>query len=138
MSVLFKPFVANRVGEIQQETKPVQWRHVPGKENPADIISRGSSVKNLKDNEIWWCGPEFLLEDESKWPNVKVESISSNISSDNEMKKSQHTKLEFQTLFAKYNIQEEDFRLNPKRYSSWIKLVHVFAWVKRFVENLYF
>ncbi|KAL4238005.1 hypothetical protein ACF0H5_002716 [Mactra antiquata] len=134
-SSLFKPFVANRVGEIQQATKPVQWRHVKGINNPADIVSRGSSVQNLKDNDMWWNGPEFLLEDESKWPNVNIEQISSN---DSEIRKSQLNKLEFQTFFVKHQFHDtvnEDFRLHPKNYSNWRKLVHVYAWVKRFMEN---
>lgn len=33
--------VANRVSEIQQGSRSDQWRHVAGKDNPADIISRG-------------------------------------------------------------------------------------------------
>ena len=34
----FKPFVANRVAEIQTITEPAQWRHIPSQENPADTI----------------------------------------------------------------------------------------------------
>ena len=29
----FKPFVANRVGELQADTSPGRWRYVPSKEN---------------------------------------------------------------------------------------------------------
>ena len=37
----FKPFVANRIGEIQSNTNPDKWRHVPIRLNPADCLSRG-------------------------------------------------------------------------------------------------
>lgn len=67
----FKPFVANRVGEIQQLSKPLQWRHVIGKQNPADIVSRGLSVSKLKTSELWWKGPEFLQKDESEWRRIQ-------------------------------------------------------------------
>ena len=39
----FKPFVANRIDEIQQTTSPEQWRHIPGTVNPADMTTRGLS-----------------------------------------------------------------------------------------------
>ena len=60
----FKPFVANRVGEIQTSTSPDQWRYVPTDLNPADILSRGMSAADLVDCHIWWRGPEFLLQKE--------------------------------------------------------------------------
>ncbi|GFV56438.1 integrase catalytic domain-containing protein [Trichonephila clavipes] len=44
-SFRFKPFVKNRIEEIQKLTEPSKWHQCPGKENPADIISRGISVR---------------------------------------------------------------------------------------------
>ena len=38
----FKPFVANRIGELQAATNPERWRCVPTKENPADNLTQGS------------------------------------------------------------------------------------------------
>ena len=39
----FRPFVANRVGEIQMLTEPSQWQHVSTEENPADLCTRGAT-----------------------------------------------------------------------------------------------
>ncbi|XP_073821565.1 uncharacterized protein [Musca autumnalis] len=60
-------FVSNRVAEIQEWSESGIWRHVPTKQNPADIVSRGCSVEELK-SSIWFEGPKVLLDDMSKWP----------------------------------------------------------------------
>ena len=54
----FKPFVSVRVGEIQTNTDPSQWKHIPGEMNVADDVSRGIPVRNLV--ERWQHGPKFL------------------------------------------------------------------------------
>ena len=64
-----KTFVANRVGEIQTESKPENWRHVPTDQNPADIPTRFPNVKDLSQNSLWWNGPEFLSKPETEWPD---------------------------------------------------------------------
>ncbi|XP_055714187.1 uncharacterized protein LOC129808438 [Phlebotomus papatasi] len=47
---------------------PSQWRHVPTKQNAADVLSRGCKVLNLISNSLWWHGPSWLQEDGSQWP----------------------------------------------------------------------
>lgn len=69
----FKPFVANRIGEIQALTNPDQWRHVSSGLNPADLLTRGLSVAKLIDEEKWWYGPLFLKQDPTEWPEDRVE-----------------------------------------------------------------
>ena len=68
----FKPFVANRVGEIQGITGPDQWRYVPTTLNSADFLSRGLKAKDLATCRRWWYGPEFLLDEEDNWPVKKA------------------------------------------------------------------
>ena len=68
----FKPFIANRIGEIQPIASPEQWRHVPGTSNSADLPTRGwqLSAKELTDSKFWMEGPTFLEGDESAWPSI--------------------------------------------------------------------
>ena len=53
-----KPFVSVRVGEIQTNTDPSQWKHIPGELNVADDVSRGIPVRSLA--ERWQHGQKFL------------------------------------------------------------------------------
>ena len=64
----FKPFVANRAGEIQASTNPEQWRYVPTKLNPSDLLTRGLRVSVHAKEDKWWSGPAFLKQDPSEWP----------------------------------------------------------------------
>ncbi|KAG8173880.1 hypothetical protein JTE90_007419 [Oedothorax gibbosus] len=56
---LLKPFVSNRVSQIQQLTSDFEWRHIPSELNPADLISRGLEAPALSHCELWWKGPEL-------------------------------------------------------------------------------
>lgn len=61
-------FVGNRVGEIQDLTKGIEWRHVDTKDNPADIVeeyvqaSRGICASKLCECTLWWNGPDWLKQ----------------------------------------------------------------------------
>ena len=60
----FQTYVANRVGEIRDLTAAEQWRHCPGKLNPADDVSRGLEMHEFLKNERWLKGPSFLHRSE--------------------------------------------------------------------------
>ncbi|KRZ08573.1 hypothetical protein T4B_14298 [Trichinella pseudospiralis] len=68
----WKPFVKNRVESIHELVKPEDWRYCPTKDNPADIITRGTTLRKLKDNRLWWNGPKWL-HDESQWPKERLQ-----------------------------------------------------------------
>ncbi|CAD5217992.1 unnamed protein product [Bursaphelenchus xylophilus] len=65
-------YVRNRVRELQSYRKEMEFRFIDGKLNPADIASRGAKVTELMHNELWWKGPEFLLQDITEWPSTMV------------------------------------------------------------------
>ncbi|XP_046841821.1 uncharacterized protein LOC124435934 [Xenia sp. Carnegie-2017] len=52
----YKQFVANRVQKIQSK-QGIEWRYVPTDQNPADVGSRGGTVK---ENKLWLNGPHWL------------------------------------------------------------------------------
>ncbi|CAB0036794.1 unnamed protein product [Trichogramma brassicae] len=67
----WKDFVRNRVAHIQELVPSAQWRHVPGSLNPADCASRGVTVEQLSEHNLWWHGPQWLLESEERWPTQR-------------------------------------------------------------------
>lgn len=70
-----KTFVANRISEICELTDSHSWRHVPTSLNPADLISRGVNPIDIKHNELWWSGPQYLLHFEDSWPVLNTREV---------------------------------------------------------------
>ena len=75
------PFVRNRAMQIQELNQNQRWSFVSGKQNPADIVSRGMFATQLIENPLWWQGPEWLsafketdhLIPEDKTPECLIE-----------------------------------------------------------------
>lgn len=120
----FKAFVANRVGEFQGATNPGQWKHVSTKNNAADLAIRGCSVSDFISNTLWWEGPAFLKLSPEEWRDNKIE----------EMENVQERRSVVFLSKVILNV-DEDWRLNPSKFSNWLKLVRVLAYVLRFVTN---
>jgi hypothetical protein len=59
-------FVQNRLNEIRSAVNVV-IRYTPTRDNPADILSRGQKASALRENDLWWHGPTWLLY-ERLWP----------------------------------------------------------------------
>jgi len=138
----FKPFVANRLGEIQQATNPEQWRYTPTSINVADILTRGVKVSRLISETTWWNGPDFLKLSPEEWPETKIEATCKR-ESDIEIKKqyqsSSTSTFITQVASEKKSREDQDCyqsnRLEPSRYSSWNKVKRVYATVLRFLDN---
>ncbi|GFY40425.1 integrase catalytic domain-containing protein [Trichonephila inaurata madagascariensis] len=69
----FKPFIKNRIQEIQKLTSPSNWHHCLGTQNPADIVSRRVKISRLLNNTSWLQGPEWLRLPPEFWPESKNE-----------------------------------------------------------------
>ncbi len=59
----FHVYVANRVHKIHKVSTTSQWRHVPTKENPADLTSRSVPASHLS-STFWFKGPDFLWQND--------------------------------------------------------------------------
>ena len=74
-------FIANRTAEILESSFPSEWKHVPGRLNPADDGSRGLRASDLHSKCRWLQGPSFLAQPEMFWP-MKEEEESDDASPD--------------------------------------------------------
>lgn len=68
----YKPFVANRIGEIHDKSNPDQWCYL----NPADLGTRGMTARELTESSKWWNGPNFLQCPETEWLDCKFDKPS--------------------------------------------------------------
>jgi len=115
----WKTFVCNLVNKIQSYTTPSQWRHCPGKDNPADLLSRGVTAEQLKTMDVWWRGPSWLTRPPQHCPhNTPPVDVS----------------LPEGKGSANHTLSVEIPRKLPDstRYSSYWKLLWVTAWILRF------
>ena len=131
----FHNYVADRIAEIREITKPDQQRHCPGKLNPADDASRGSKPKKLIDQLHWWRGPEYLWDSEENWPEAEIGKVSEN---DPEVRDEvQVHSIKIETPDAGLGSEAPCPSDRPvykmmAHYSSWLKLQRCFAWLVRF------
>ena len=115
-SARYKPFVGNRIAEIQRATSThsAKWMWVPGDQNPADIPSRGIWPLDEKQTKLWTEGPEFLKTGD--WPDQPIME-----------------KPELEKRKVAVNVTQVcEPIIDIKRFSSMEKLLRVTMYVIRF------
>lgn len=117
----WKTFVANRVSNIQEVSERDNWKYVKSSHNPADMLTRGMSGRALRDNRLWFHGPEWLNQSEESWP---IQECSNSISLQ---------EVKTKTPVTLTVVQFTDTLCS--RCSSFYKLVRVVAFCKRFIWN---
>ncbi|XP_048485098.1 uncharacterized protein LOC125490306 [Plutella xylostella] len=126
---LLKTFVQNRVAEIHELTKDslCQWRHVSGKDNPADIVSRGQSLGMLKENSLWWNGPTYLHDPQFDVTSLKAPLVPN------------HTELpEIKPTAVQSHVTQQnndESWLDFNRFSQFVRMQRAGAYALRFIYN---
>ena len=122
-SSCWKPFVANRVVEIQSTWDPECWRYCPSKENPADLLTRGLTCGDMSSSTLWWNGPRWLLHPYESQP-IQPRSEDTVHEACEEERRITHgcTAVSVEPL------------MDMLRYGTWMKLIRVTAYVLRAVK----
>jgi len=113
------------VDEIHNYSSADQWNHVKSQDNPADIISRGCSPDELKNNILWWEGPAWLKKEKSEWLKNILNCSDLRKEDDLEERKNPIVTL----------VQTEEINLITK-YSSLTKLLRITAYVLRWKHRV--
>ena len=122
----FHVYVSNRVGEIRRLTEPDQWHHISGKENPADIISRGQTLGSM-DKQRWLKGPKFLSTFKSEWKHIQGNMDTAIGSDDPEVKKESDANITSHVA----SLESHPLDMLIEHFSSWTKLRKAVAWLNR-------
>ena len=117
----FKPFVKNKVIEIQDLVPSNVWNYVPSKNNKeADLIPKGCNYEHI---EGILRGPEFLKLPKREWPTEENYDVIDGANTEIEKEK-----VAINTVTIKEQI------LEPTMYGSWKRLLRVTAYVYRFIK----
>ena len=130
----WKTFVYNRVQNTLKKSDPVNWRWCPGISNPADLVSRGMKVEDLKNSEFWWNGPSWLKQSPDEYPNeVLEEEHPLEVVAEKKEKRSlcmlqKSHKPDAQDLAGKL--------VHPTNYSRLKNLLKTTAYITRYIYNI--
>ncbi|GFV00423.1 integrase catalytic domain-containing protein [Trichonephila clavipes] len=99
------------------------------KKNPADVLSRGLLPEELRDDYLWWHGPELLLQ--SAYSTTVISEPTQRDDFDCELRVSERT-LETSLLSSK----NFDFFSHLMDLSNnYFKIIHIVSYIYRFIES---
>ena len=134
----WKQFVENRVTTIRCIIRPQNWRHCPGKENPADIPSRGMSPSTLVETPTWLNGPDWLYSEsglpEEREVRLKEIQVPDDCRTEMRCKEAVHSLINVEGSMPGVSGLSE--LIDLERYSSSHRLFRVTALVLKFVHCL--
>ncbi|GFX10977.1 integrase catalytic domain-containing protein [Trichonephila clavipes] len=117
-----KTFVANRVSNIHQLSSRDQRHHIPSEQNPADVLSRGLLPEELRDDFLWWHGPELL---QSTYSTTVIVEPTQRDDFDCELRVSERT---LETSLLSFNHLMDLSK-------NYFKIIHIASYTYRFIES---
>ena len=128
----------NRAKKIRNLVNKEVWMYCPSELNPSDIRSRGAKCSDLLNNELWWNGPPFLVQSPEFWPNILSCPENTDSIPDEAKSEMKPAKSETSTVVTSVcTVTKKSECLIPcERYSSLNKLIHITAYVLKFVRIL--
>ena len=123
-----KQFIAHRIQEISRAFPITLWNYCPMGDNPADLVTRGTTSTVLS-TSLWTNGPSWLT-DESKWPQWNPSALALHLQTDS-VETDQHI-----TTDPTEPLTGINQIIDLSRYSTLSKLLHVTGYVLRFVANI--
>lgn len=125
-------FIHNRVTKIRQflgATNDIMY--CPTRDNPADLLTRGVTVKQLAKSDLWWHGPDWLGT--GNWPSCELNNCALHTLTEHELDPITPVNVN-KTDTVPTDSMENVISLD--RYSKYTKLLRITALVKRFITNL--
>lgn len=119
-------YIANRVEKIRRLCDIFQWNYVNTIENPADCLSRGVEPQELKENSLWFHGPQYLQN--INYVHCPLESTKPRDVELPELKRLSPASYVCSTI----NNHFKDF---IEKYSDVEKMTRILSYVKRFLFN---
>ena len=128
------------MNEILRLTSSDQWFHCKGTENPADLGTRGTTAAELKQNQLWFLGPNWLGEGPNSWPLKNLSDLQPTQESFEEIRNIKLTKATTETILlqiAEFNVGVKLTELlNPTQFSSCSKIVQSYWVCTSFCQQL--
>ncbi|XP_039438455.1 uncharacterized protein LOC120419726 [Culex pipiens pallens] len=118
----YRQFVACRVGEILSKSDAAEWRHCPGKLNPADLATKWGPKGPCFSPDYPWYGRFFLLSPDIEWP-MDV----------NPAEETTEEELRACLVHIEAVIKST---IDWKRFSDWTRLLRAVAYALRFKQNI--
>ncbi|GFT98745.1 integrase catalytic domain-containing protein [Trichonephila clavipes] len=121
----------SRVSPLKQISIPrlELWHHIASEQNPADVLSRGLLPEELRDDSLWWHGPELLLQ--SAYSTTVIAEPTQRDDFDCELRVSERT-LETSLLSSK---NFDFFNHLMDLSNNYFKIIHIVSYIYRFIEN---